>query len=206
MVFILGISGSPRSDGNTSMLVQKALDAAQDYGAEVKFVELGDKTIEYCDHSGKCYELGECVLEDDLNPIADDMRQAHGIVFGSPAYYSSIPSIMKSLLDRVGRFVNLRGKVGAPLVAGRRSGMTLVVSELIFFMYVKEMIIPGTPFWPIGFALHVGDVLGDTEAIRAAEYSGSRVAEIATLFEHTPASWSQDVPGVIRPAFGDDWR
>ncbi|MFW9918979.1 MAG: flavodoxin family protein [Candidatus Thorarchaeota archaeon] len=207
MVDILGISGSPRAGGNTTILVQRALDSAQEAGAKVKLVELGDKRIEVCDHIGKCYEIGECIIEDDLNNIALAMSKADGIVFGSPAYTASVPGLMKNLLDRTGRFVNLRGKVGAPLVVGRRSGMTMVVLELMFFMYVKEMIIAGTPNWPVGFSLHPGDVLGDTEAMKAAEYAGARMTELAMKLKENPVSWKHDLPhGEYRPGFGDDWR
>ncbi len=207
MVDILGISGSPRAGGNTTIMVQRALDSAQEAGAKVKLIELGDKKIEVCDHLGKCYEIGECIIEDDLNRIADDMKKAEGIILGSPAYTASVPGLMKNLLDRTGRFVSLRGKVGAPLVVGRRSGMTMVVLELMFFMYVKEMILAGSPSWPVGFSLHPGDVLGDTEALKAAEYTGERMAELVSIFKENPVSWKHDLPhGEYRAGFGDDWR
>ena len=207
MTYILGISGSPRSGGNTTILVQKALDNAQDNGAKVKLIELGTLRIEDCDHLGKCYEIGECIIEDDLNFIALEMKKADGIIFGSPAYTASVPGLMKSMFDRTGRFVNLRGKVGAPLVVGRRSGMTLVVLELIFFIYVKEMILVGSPHWPVGFSLHPGDVLGDTEAMRAAEECGARMTELCSILKENQVSWAKDLPpGEYRAGFGDDWR
>ena len=135
------------------------------------------------------------------------MKKADGIIFGSPAYTASVPGIMKNMFDRLGRFVNLKGKVGAPLVVGRRSGMTLVVLEMMFFMYVKEMILVGTPHWPVGFALHPGDVLGDTEAMKSAEETGKRMAEVATYFKDNPLSWSEGHPKFVpRAGFGDDWR
>jgi multimeric flavodoxin WrbA len=207
MVDILGISGSPRSGGNTSALVRRALDSAEAQGAKVNFIELSGKTINDCDHLAKCYEKGECIQDDDLNMIANAMRAADGIIFGSPAYTASVPGPMKSMFDRIGRFVNLRGKVGAPLVVGRRSGMTLVVLELIFFMYVKEMILAGNPHWPVGFSLNPGDVLGDTEALLSADETGKRMVELASLLKEHPASWAKPLKfGEHRPAFGDDWR
>jgi len=85
--------------------------------------------------------------------------------------------------------------------------MDLCVTELMFFMYVKEMIIPGSPHWPVGFALHVGDVHGDTEAMKAAEETGIRVAELAKTISANPQTWmKEDSHTDFRPAFGDDWR
>ncbi|MHA2424977.1 MAG: flavodoxin family protein [Candidatus Thorarchaeota archaeon] len=207
MVRILGIVGSPRTQGNTFVLVEIALNAAKKEGAEIQMIELGDLKIATCAHGGECYELGSCVQEDDLNSIAKAMDEADGIIFGSPAYQAAVPGIMKNMLDRAGRFVNLRGKVGGALVVGRRSGLSFTLNELFFFMYVKEMVVPGTPHWPIGFGLHVADVHGDTEAIMAAEEIGTRVTHLAQRFVSKPLPWMEEPEkGEVRPSFGDDWR
>ena len=42
MARVLGISGSNRQGGNTSTLILTALDAAEDSGADVDFIELAD--------------------------------------------------------------------------------------------------------------------------------------------------------------------
>ncbi len=207
MVKILGISGSPRTQGNTTLLVETALNSAKENGADVKLIELGDKTIRSCAIGGQCYELGRCIQDDDLNSIAKEMSEADGIIFGAPSYQAAVPGIMKNMLDRLGRFVNLRGKVGGAVVVGRRAGMSLTLTELFFFMYVKEMVIPGSPHWPIGFGLHVADVHGDTEAIMAAEEIGMRIAVLAEKITKDPLPWMENhKDGKIRPAFGDDWR
>ncbi|MFW9953332.1 MAG: flavodoxin family protein [Candidatus Thorarchaeota archaeon] len=207
MIRILGISGSPRTGGNTTTMVKAALKAAGKEGAETRLIELGELRIEACKHQAECYELGRCVQDDDLNMIAKAMDVADGIIFGSPAYTASVPGPMKNMFDRIGRFANFRGKVAAPLVVGRRSGMDITAIELLFFMYVKEMIVPGSPYWPSGFALHVGDILGDTEAMMAAEDAGYRVAVLAKYIKEKPLPWMQPHPnGEYRPAFGDDWR
>jgi multimeric flavodoxin WrbA len=207
MVNILGIVGSPRTQGNTYVMVNTALKAAEKAGVKVQMLEIGDMKIETCAHGGECYELGSCVQEDDLNSIAKAMQAADGIIFGSPAYQGAVPGLMKNMLDRVGRFVNLRGKIGGALVVGRRAGLSSTLNELHFFMYVKEMIIPGSPHWPIGFGLHVADVHGDTEAIMAAEEIGTRVSQLAQILKTNPLPWMGDAStGEVRPAFGDDWR
>ncbi|MFW9847765.1 MAG: flavodoxin family protein [Candidatus Thorarchaeota archaeon] len=207
MVKIIGISGSPRTQGNTTLLVETALKSAKENGAEIKLIELGDKTIKSCANGGECYELGRCIQEDDLNSIAKEMSEADGIILGAPSYQAAVPGLMKNMLYRLGRFVNLRGKVGGAVVVGRRSGMSLTLTELFFFMYVKEMVIPGSPHWPIGFGLHVADVHGDTEAIMAAEEIGMRIAVLAEKISKDPLPWMENhKDGRMRPAFGDDWR
>ncbi|MCK5238966.1 MAG: flavodoxin family protein [Candidatus Thorarchaeota archaeon] len=207
MIHILGISGSPRTDGNTTTLIKAALEAAGKEGAKTQLIELGDLGLGVCLHGAECYESGNCVQDDGLNEIAKAMREANGIIFGSPAYYGSVPGLMKNMFDRVGRFVDFRGKVGSAIAVGRRSGMALAVVEMTFFMYVKEMIIPGIPYWPSGFALHPTDILGDTEAMAAAREMGSRVTILARRLADEPLPWTTLPPnGIPRPSFGDDWR
>ena len=45
---ILGIAGSKRKKGNTSILLKEALKAAQKEGAETELIFLGDYTIKDC--------------------------------------------------------------------------------------------------------------------------------------------------------------
>jgi multimeric flavodoxin WrbA len=45
---ILGIAGSKRKKGNTSILVQEALKAAQKEGAKTELIFLGDYSIMDC--------------------------------------------------------------------------------------------------------------------------------------------------------------
>jgi len=42
---ILGISGSPRAKGNTDILVQEALKAASEMGADQRFIAISGKKI-----------------------------------------------------------------------------------------------------------------------------------------------------------------
>jgi len=203
MVQVLGIVGSPRSGGNTSTLITKALDAAASVGAKTKLIELADLTIGICEGCYKCTELGYCVKEDDLHIITAAIYESDGIIFGAPGYFGSIPTLMKCMIGRIGRFVDFKGKVGGALAVGRRSGISMTLQELQFFMYVKEMIVPGIPAWPTGFALNPGDVLGDTEAMSSAHYIGARVGQLAKILKAHPVPWIKDTD---EPGFGSTWR
>ncbi|MHA1480376.1 MAG: flavodoxin family protein [Candidatus Thorarchaeota archaeon] len=203
MVQVLGIVGSPRHGGNTSTLVSKALEAAASVGAKTKLIELSEINIGMCKGCYKCTELGHCVIEDDLHIIVDAINESDGIIFGAPGYFGSIPTLMKCMIGRIGRFVSFKGKVGGAMAVGRRSGISMTLQELQFFMYVKEMIIPGIPAWPTGFALNPGDVLGDSDAMSSAQYLGVRVANLAKILKAHPVPWVKDTD---EPGFGSSWR
>lgn len=203
----MGISGSPRTSSNTSILIETALNAAEENGAVTEFVELANLNIEACEHCGDCSELGKCKKNDDLNHVAETMKVADGIIFGSPDHFASLASPMKNLMDRTGRFLHLEGKVGAGIIVGRRSGVDLGITHIHFYLLVKEMIVPGSVSWPIGFALNAGDIRADTEAIAMATQIGKRVAMLASILVHSPVPWSHEPrPVGQKVRFGDEWK
>ena len=58
---ILGIVGSPRKNGNTEILMNEALKAAQDAGMETEMFLMSGKQIAPCDACGACFEVGSCL-------------------------------------------------------------------------------------------------------------------------------------------------
>ena len=93
-------------------------------------IESGGNLIHGCTACYQCFEKkdGRCALKDDMiNDCIEKMRQADGIILGSPTYFGDVTPEMKALIDRSG-FVSrangnfLKRKVGAAVVAVRRGG------------------------------------------------------------------------------------
>ena len=207
MVNVVGISGTHRSGGNTTILVDVALNAAKELGAEIAFIELCDLNLVPCLHCDECAKNNRCTQDDDLNRIVDTMLAADAIILGAPVHFGSVPAPMKNVIDRAGRFGDFAGKVGGALVVSRRSGIDMTLSQLHFFLLVKEMVVPGTPSWPIGFALNPGDIRADTEAIAAARDLGYRVTVLTQTLKERPLPWMNGVPkSKDSKKFGDEWR
>jgi len=204
---ILGISGSPRTNGNTTTLIETALEAARLEDALVEYIDLSELDIRECKHCGECYKIGKCIQDDDLNHVAGRMLLADGIIFGSPCHHASIGTSLKNMMDRTGRFLHLEGKVGTGFVVGRRSGVDLSLVSILFFLNVKEMIVPGGVYWPIGFALNPGDIRADTEAMSMAAQLGKRVTQLASILVRSPVPWSfEPRPVGEKVRFGDEWK
>ena len=204
---ILGLSGSPRTSSNTAILVETALAAAEKEGAIIEFIDLSCQKLQPCEHCNECTQLGRCKIDDNLATIAETMKAADGIIWGSPDHYASLATPMKNLTDRIGRFLHLEGKVAGGMVVGRRSGMDLALSHLLFFLLVKEMIVPGCLYWPIGTALNAGDIRADTEAMDMATQLGKRVAILATNLVRNPVPWAHEPrPTGQKVRFGDEWK
>lgn len=173
MIFIVGIVGSPRIGGNTEILLQEALNAAAEEGAQTEIIRLADKEIKPCDACLSCRRTGECHIKDDFQEVFDKMVKADGIILASPVYFGSATPQIMALIDRAGYVSTAKGrifenKVGGPLVVARRAGHNFTFAQLLFFFMIQGMIVPGSTYWNIAFGRDKGDVLKDEEGLRTA--------------------------------------
>jgi multimeric flavodoxin WrbA len=171
---VLGISGSPRTGGNTELLVQTALQKLQLEGIETEFVSLAGRQILPCTACGDCshVERPMCTLGDaGFEGMIERFMEADGILVGSPVYFGSATPETMALLDRVGlvslrngRF--LRRKVGAAIAVARRAGQNFTFAQLNYFFLINEMIIPGSTYWNIAFGREKGEAANDEEGMQ----------------------------------------
>ena len=85
---ILGISCSPREDGNTEILIKKALESAGHKGAETEFLTVRDRELQTCDGCLSCYEDMKCHIEDGMQEIYTKILDANGIIWVNREYSS----------------------------------------------------------------------------------------------------------------------
>jgi multimeric flavodoxin WrbA len=116
---ILGICGSPRSEGNTEVLLKEALRGAREAGAEVEEIFLRDKTISPCLEIYGCKEDGRCVIEDDFHEVADQMVRADALIVASPIFFYTVSAHTKMLMDRCQSFWVKRYLLKMPIAPGR---------------------------------------------------------------------------------------
>ena len=94
------IQGSPRPDGNCSILAGWAADAAREAGAEPRVIYLDDLVIHPCIGCYRCYNTGECTFDDDMGGVLATLRGASLLVICSPVYTNTVPGGLKIFLDR----------------------------------------------------------------------------------------------------------
>jgi multimeric flavodoxin WrbA len=100
---VLGIAGSPRKKGNTSKLVQKALEGAMSVpGIKTELYDMGGKEFHHCAGCFSCLRTGFCKYKDDFQDFVNKYMESDGIIWGSPIYVMSIPGSMKCVIDRFG--------------------------------------------------------------------------------------------------------
>ena len=181
---VLGISGSPRSGGNTDILINIALERMAAAGFETDFLPLAGRQIRPCEACGGCAENDkvECVLGDPgFEGIVERFMAADAVVVGSPVYFGSATPQTMALLDRVGCISKsngnfLRRKVGAAVAVARRAGKNFTFAQLNYFFLISEMIVPGSTYWNVGVALNKGDIKEDHEGLETIRNLTSNMA------------------------------
>jgi len=181
---VLGISGSPREDGNTAIVVRTALDALTDEGFQTEFLSLAGRRVKGCIGCGGCSKVDRpgCVQEDPaFDGIIDKFIAADGVLIGSPVYFGSATPETIAMLDRVGcvarRHSNfLRHKVGAAIAVARRAGQNFTFAQLNYFFLISEMIVPGSTYWNVAFGHQKGEVTDDAEGLETVKNLAANMA------------------------------
>jgi len=97
---ILGVVGSRRKKGNTSILMQEALKPFKMNNIETKLIFLNDYNISDCNGCEGCKDTYKCVINDDMQKLYPDILESDAIILGSPAYFYNISADMKAFIDR----------------------------------------------------------------------------------------------------------
>jgi multimeric flavodoxin WrbA len=183
---VVAYNGSPRRDGNTSLMIKTVFDELEKENIECELVNLSGKTIHGCIACYKCAENQDkrCAVKNDIiNDCIEKMLDADGIILASPTYFSNVTAEMKALIDRTGLVAKVNNsmfkrKVGAAIVTVRRAGAVHVFNSINHFFLIGEMIIPGSSYWNLAIGLDKGDVRSDTEGIQTMENLGKNMAWI----------------------------
>ena len=155
---VLGIAGSLRPKSNTLHYVKTALTVLEGQGIQTELVSLQGKEIKPCTGCYDCVKQARCTIEGDhFDEILAKMREAEGLILGSPVYLSSVVPQMMALLSRatfVAYWNNkfLTGKVGGPITVARRAGHNMAFSQLLLWFFINGLIVPGSTYWNVGTA------------------------------------------------------
>ncbi|MBW1771242.1 MAG: NAD(P)H-dependent oxidoreductase [Deltaproteobacteria bacterium] len=99
-MFVLGLQGSPRTKGNTSILLSTFLEEAQRMGAFIQRLDVARMNISPCLECGTCDEEGFCPVDDDMEQVYPMLRQADIIVMATPIFFYGATAQLKALIDR----------------------------------------------------------------------------------------------------------
>ncbi|HNW52194.1 MAG TPA: flavodoxin family protein [Prolixibacteraceae bacterium] len=184
MMKVVAFNGSPRKEGNTSILIHTVFDVLNEQGIDTELVPIGNKAIHGCTACRKCSEFKDqkCHIKNDLlNECIAKMVEADGIIIASPVYFADVNTETKALIDVAGCVTRANGhslarKVGAGIVVARRAGLVHSLDSINNFFLINQMIVPGSSYWNVAFGNAPGEVLNDTEGIQIMKKLGENMA------------------------------
>ena len=117
-VRIVGVCGSLSAASSTKTAVALALRGASPHAVSTGLIELRDYQLPFCG------QMPEDEYPPDVSRLRQELRDAHGIILGTPEYHGSLSGTLKNMLDLMGG-AEFEGKiVGLVAVAGGHGGAT----------------------------------------------------------------------------------
>lgn len=99
---ILILTGSPRQSGNSNIMAEFFMRAAESKGHTVKRIDCTRLHVGGCLACDTCYQNGKpCSVDEAFNSIADDILSADVLVFAMPVYWYTIPAQIKAVIDHL---------------------------------------------------------------------------------------------------------
>lgn len=189
---VIGFNGSSRKKGNTACSMHIVFDQLEKAGIETEMILVGKEKIQGCVACHGCVKNQDeaCAIKDDpVNEWIQKIKEADGVLLGSPVHFSGVAGTMKSFLDRAFFVASVNGglfrqKVGAAVAAVRRSGGISTLETLNHYINYSEMVMPSSNYWNVAHGLTPGQMKEDAEGKQIMEVLGQNMAWIMKIIAH----------------------
>ena len=100
---VLGLSASPRRDGNSFLLAEAAIEGAREAGHNAELAHVDDHVRHLLRDCRRCRdEAGRCTIDDSFESLLrEKVLPAEAIIFGTPLYWYGVSGQLKTFLDRI---------------------------------------------------------------------------------------------------------
>lgn len=171
---IVVITGSPRKGGNSALMAEAFIKAAEAEGHTVHRFDAAMMNVGGCHACETCFKTGKaCSFDDDFNVMAPYIERADGVVFAMPVYWYSIPAQIKCVIDKLYSFCvagkDVAGKKCALIACCEENDMSVLdgvrvpyerTVALLKWKPVGEVLVPGV--------LNVGEIKNTTGEAESA--------------------------------------
>ncbi len=169
---VLLFNGSRREKGCTYTalsLIAKELEKA---GIDTEIIYIGLNAV-----NGKLDAL--------VKECATKMKEADGLVIGSPVYYASPTGEIQVFLDRFAGAAgaDLRHKPAAAVASARRAGTSATLDVLYKYLMYNEMPVVTSNYWNMVHGNTPEEVLQDKEGVQIMETLGKNMAWLLKCLE-----------------------
>lgn len=178
---IVAIVGSPRPQGNSSYLVDVALEEVKKHGIDVEKVVLVEKQIGWCLAHSECGTQPSCLSsEDDGAAIVEKLYSADGILLASPVQIGNVSGIMKNFMDRTrfkGHDLKMTARSVGLITTATNAGIEDTLAILGRFL-ARRSNVPSEKIHKVGGkAKRAGDAKANPELTQKARELGQKMAQ-----------------------------
>ncbi len=104
-MYVLGIQGSPRKNGNSEYLLSSFLKECEALGAKTETIRPQDLDIQPCKELIVCEKKGFCPIKDQMETEGyQKVKQADVVVLASPVFFYGVTAQVKVFIDRCQMF------------------------------------------------------------------------------------------------------
>ena len=155
---VIMLNGSPRKEGCTYTALCEVKKAIEEEGI-------------------KC-EIIQVTADTDVKEVREKIMNAHGLVVGSPVYYSSPAGGLIDFLDKLfaGSDKNFYGIPAAAVVSARRAGTTASLDVLYKYFSICSMPIVTSRYWCMVHGNTPEEVMQDAEGLCVMRALGKNMA------------------------------
>ena len=182
---VLLLNGSPNQQGCTYTALEEVAKALQNENIETEIFHIGTQPIRGCMGCKKCRDNGNrCIFDDVVNKALDKVKQADGLVLGSPVYYASANGSFVAFLDRLFYAGDCFAyKPGACVVSARRAGTTAALEQLLKYLTISHMPVVSSQYWPMVHGNTPAEVRQDEEGLQTMRMLGKNMAWLLRCLE-----------------------
>lgn len=175
---VLLINGSPHKEGCTYTALAEVAGELEAAGIETEMIQIGHLDIRGCIACGSCKKTGKCAFDDIVNEVNDKLREADGLVLGSPVYFAGPNATIRAFMDRLFYSIrcDLRAKVGASVVSCRRGGSGSAFDSLNKYFTITGMPVVSSNYWNAIHGNTREEALQDLEGLQTMRMLGRNMA------------------------------
>ena len=165
-------NGSRREKGCTFTALSEVAKGLGEAGIETEILHVGRDAV-----SGN--------IDNIVKDIRDRLKNADGLVVGSPVYFAGASGEITAILDRLFMLAeaDLRLKPAAAIASARRAGTTATLDALNKYFTYAEMPIVSSRYWNMVHGAKPEDVKADEEGVQIMRILGRNMAWLLKSIE-----------------------
>lgn len=208
-VKILGISGSPRKEGNTAGMVRFCLEWAETLGyVETEYLSLADYRIEPCNGCMKCFgymapadDPYQCYeYDDDIKILAPKVAEADGLLIGFPIYSLGVPGIVRNFFDKLHHYGPMSFTKHAGALRYKAIGIISQGGQVYGGQEINHLVISALAQ---GLGMYVASAWPSVDApMPSSSFNGGMLTTVDGMSIYGKNAWRKDHTRTVPPAQG----